>query len=264
MPEIIFMGSGTSHGVPMIACDCGTCRSDDPRDKRLNASILIKWEQHNILIDCGRDFRHQAIREGLMSVEGVLLTHHHLDHMGGLDDLRIYNWRSGRSIPIYGKQEHLEYIRDYSFHYLFDEAIQKGGGLSDLELIPIEERFELGGLQFEPLPVMHGGLKIYGYRFLNCAYISDVSAIPEETMERLVDLEVLIVDALRFKEHATHFSLAQALQLIEKLRPRRSYLTHISHQFKHSVVEPLFSDPKSEYFSEQEVYLSFDGLRLEL
>ncbi len=260
--KLTFLGSGTSHGVPMIGCHCATCSSSNPKDNRTNASLLIERKGKNILIDCGRDFRIQAIREDIRRVDHLFLTHTHFDHIAGIDDLRVYNYRQAGPIPIYGRDEHLRYLRKYIYHYLFDDGIQKGGGVSRLESIPLDGTLEIDGLLIEPIKVYHGRLEINGYRFGRCAYISDVSFIPEETMEKLKDLEILIVDALRFRAHPTHFNFEQALQIVARLKPAQTYLTHMCHDILHDEVEEGLRNPGSGYASAFSVNLAYDGLSL--
>jgi phosphoribosyl 1,2-cyclic phosphate phosphodiesterase len=260
---LTFLGTGTSHGVPMIGCGCPTCRSEDPRDKRSNASLLLSVGAKNILIDCGRDFRQQALRQGLKNVDYVLVTHTHFDHIAGLDDLRVFQRRRQGAIPVLGHQEHLSYLKTYIFHYLFDGSAQLGGGLANLELIALDSHFLLEGIMFEPLPVLHGRLNVLGYKFLNCAYISDVSLIPEATLQRLCGLDVLIVDALRYSPHSTHYNLDQALRLIAEIKPARSFLTHIAHDIRHRELEDKLADPGSGCYAPG-VQPAYDGLTLEL
>jgi phosphoribosyl 1,2-cyclic phosphate phosphodiesterase len=258
---LTFLGSGTSHGVPMIGCDCPTCLSADERDRRTNASVMLSVNGKVLLIDCGRDFRLQALRHRIPRVDYVLLTHIHFDHIAGLDDLRVYNQRQGSPIPVLGKAEHLEYLKRHPFHYMFDR-IQEGGGVADLELIAVDGCFVLEGIVFEPLPIFHGRLEILGYRFLGCAYLSDVSCIPRETMARLHDLDLLILDALRYRPHATHFSLTEALEVVRQLRPRRTLLTHVCHDLRHAEVEDLLGGPDGPYHVPLPVGLAYDGLSL--
>lgn len=262
--KLTVLGSGTSQGVPMVACRCPVCRSADLHDKRTTASILLEVNGKNILIDCGKDFRYQAIRHGLMRIDQLLITHSHLDHIAGLDELRVYNKLQQQAIPVYGPQAHLDYLRDYTFHYLFEEGVQRGGGLSELALIPIEAPLDIEGVRFTPLPVKHGALDIFGYKFLNSAYISDVSFIPESTLDQLKGLDVLILDVLRYRPHPTHLSLEQGLQLVRQLEPKQTYFTHICHDFSHQAVERLLKDPTSEYYTPYLVNLSYDGLEIDL
>ncbi|MBA7567068.1 Ribonuclease BN [subsurface metagenome] len=153
---LTFLGTGTSHGVPMIACSCPTCTSADPRDVRTNASVLISVGGKNILIDCGRDFHQQAVKHRLDRVDHVLLTHTHFDHIAGIDDLRVFTSRRREPIPVFGMQDHLAYLRTYIYHYLFDPNVQKGGGIADIDLVTVNGRFLLEGVLIEPLPVYHG------------------------------------------------------------------------------------------------------------
>jgi len=261
---LTFLGTGTSHGVPMIACSCPTCTSPDPRDVRTNASVLISVGEKNILIDCGRDFHQQAVKQRLDRVDHVLLTHTHFDHIAGIDDLRVFTARGGESIPIYGRPDHLAYLRTYIYHYLFDPNVQKGGGIADIDLVALNGRFLLEGMLIEPLPVYHGAMEILGYKFGNCAYLSDVSGIPNATLQKLYGLDVLILGALRHTEHPTHFNISQALAVASEVEPKRSYFTHICHDVLHEQVEKEFTNPDSPYWSSLEVHLAYDGLSLEL
>ena len=258
--ELVFMGTGTSHGVPMIGCSCETCLSDDPRDNRTNASLLIRYGGKDILIDCGRDFRIQAIREGLRKVDRVLLTHTHFDHIAGIDDLRVFN--RSTPIPVCGKADHLAYIKRYIYHYLFETPKQRGGGITSLSCVPVKGPFMVEGILFEPLEVHHGKLKIFGYRFRDIAYLSDVSFVPEAVVERLSGLRLLIVDALRHRPHSTHFCLTDALNLVHRVRPDQTYLTHITHDFFHERVGKGLKDPASGYYTPLAVNLAYDGLTI--
>ena len=263
--RLVFLGTGTSHGVPMIGCSCSTCQSQDPRDQRTNASLLIDTGSRNILIDCGRDFRLQALRERLNRIDHLLLTHPHFDHIAGIDDLRVFHRRSvrgGRGIPIYGLAEHLDYIKRHIYHYLFDSRAQLGGGITQVEPVPVDGPFEVEGILFEPLPVLHGKMQIFGYRFSDIAYISDVSHIPEQTLSRLEGLRALVVDALRFRTHSTHFNIRQALEIVAKCRPEQTYFTHICHDLSHEVVDGGFSRPTSGYYTPDRVNLAYDGLSI--
>jgi phosphoribosyl 1,2-cyclic phosphate phosphodiesterase len=261
---LTFMGTGTSHGVPMIACTCPTCRSSDPRDTRTNASILLTVGTKRILVDCGRDFHAQALRERIDSVNYLLLTHTHFDHVAGIDELRVFTSRSRESIPVFGRQEHLDYLKTYIYHYLFDPDVQKGGGIANIELVALNGRFQLEGIRIEPLSVYHGSMEILGYRLGNIAYLSDVSAIPEHTLNKLQGLELLILGALRHTEHPTHFNITQALSVVSDLQPKRAFFTHICHDVLHDAVDRQFSDPGSPYYSPLEVHLAYDGLTMEL
>jgi phosphoribosyl 1,2-cyclic phosphate phosphodiesterase len=262
--KLTFLGTGTSHGVPMIGCSCRTCSSEDHRDNRTNACLHISAGERSILIDCGRDFRQQALRERLGSVDYVLLTHTHFDHVAGIDDLRVYTYGREEPIPVLGMAEHLEYLKSRIYHYLFDEETQKGGGVAHLALVAVKGRFSLDGLTFEPLQAFHGRLPVLGYRFGRCAYLCDVSRVPTATMERLYDLELLIVNALRHEPHPTHLSLGQAVELVTELKPRRAFFTHMSHDVLHEEVEAELTRPGGRYYTSAEVHLAYDGLRIDL
>ena len=261
--KVTFLGSGTSHGVPMIGCACPTCLSADPRDKRTNASLLVQRGDKNILVDCGRDFRQQALRHGLDRVDYLLLTHTHFDHVAGIDDLRVFN-RRGEPIPLLGSQAHLAYLKKYIYHYLFDPGIQRGGGVTFLDLVAVGERFQLEGLAFETLPALHGGIDVLGYKFGGCAYLSDVSSVPASTLQKLYGLDLLILGALRHTPHPTHFTLSQALQVAAEVKPRRVYFTHLCHDVAHAEIEQAFREPGSPYFTSLDAHLAYDGLALEV
>ena len=260
---LTFLGSGTSHGVPMIGCDCPTCTSADERDRRLNSSLMISAPGKVILIDCGRDFRAQALRFRIPRVDYLLLTHTHFDHIAGMDDLRVYTGRQGAPIPVLGRAEHLNYLKKNIYSYMFDRP-GDGGGVARLELIAVNGPFVLEGIGFEPLRVLHGTQEILGYRFLNCAYLTDVSAIPKETQAALYGLEVLILDALRYRPHSTHFNLEQALEVVRLLRPRRTFLTHIAHELRHAEVEEQLKKPGGPFYLPHDVALAYDGLTVQV
>jgi phosphoribosyl 1,2-cyclic phosphate phosphodiesterase len=262
--QLTFLGTGTSHGVPMIGCSCPTCLSTDPRDQRTNASVLITFRGKRFLVDCGRDFRQQALRWRLDGLDYVLITHTHFDHVAGIDDLRVFTAGRERPLPLMGMAEHLEYLKSYIYHYLFEPQTQRGGGLTEVELVAVEGRFLLEGLAIETLPVFHGRMEILGYRFGSCAYLSDVSGIPNATLQKLFNLELLILGALRHTEHPTHLSLPQALAVVRELKPRRTYLTHLCHDVLHEQVERRLAEPGDPYFTGQEVHLAYDGLSLEI
>jgi phosphoribosyl 1,2-cyclic phosphate phosphodiesterase len=214
------------------------------------------------MIDCGRDFRIQALHHDITHVDCVLITHTHFDHITGIDDLRVFTQKTGQTVSIFGKIEHLEYLKKYIYHYLFDDNTQRGGGLAELQLIPVKGPFVIEGVQFQPLPVLHGNMEIFGYKFLRCAYISDVSLIPAKTMQLLQDIDLLIIDALRFRHHTTHFNLQEALEVVESLKPKMSYFTHICHDMSHRKVQSLLDDPESDYYTPQKVQLAYDGLSI--
>lgn len=250
--KITVLGSGTSVGVPTVGCHCAVCASTDPRDKRLRPSILVSYEGRNVLIDTTPDFRTQALRIHLDRLDAVLFTHSHADHIMGLDDVRPYNFRQKGQIPIYAAEDTLAAIRR-SFLYIFDDS-KKESNVPQLATHVINgASFELFGLEFLPVPVLHGSALIYGYRFGKAAYLTDHSEIPEASMDRLLGLDVLFLDALRHKPHPTHSTVDRSVKTVETLAPRRAYLTHISHDLAHERTESLLPP---------NVRLAFDGLEL--
>lgn len=224
MIEVEILGTGTSTGVPQLGCRCEVCRSADPRDKRLRCSAIVRTEGVNLLIDCGPDFRQQMLRASDIRLDALLVTHSHYDHVGGMDDLRPY-CRSGR-FPVYAQANVLDDIRT-RIPYCFMEHLYPG--VPTFELHPVaDERFTVKGIEIEPLPVMHGKLPILGYRIGRLAYVTDAKTIPPSTIERMRGLDTLIINALRFEPHATHMSLAETLDVIAELKPRRALLIHES------------------------------------
>jgi len=243
--KITILGSGTSSGVPTIGCSCSVCTSKDSRNKRTRCSIWIESEKTSLLVDTSTEFRIQAIREGINHVDALLFTHDHADHIHGLDDIRPLTREN--PMPVFGTAQTLEEIQN-RFSYIFKET-QKGGGKPRISMIPIDKDIlQFKDIEITPLPVKHGQLDIRGYRFNNIAYITDCSYIPDKTMEKIMDLDLLILGALRYRRHSTHFSIDEALDIIKKTRPRRALLTHFSHDIDHAElslslpegVEPCF------------------------
>jgi phosphoribosyl 1,2-cyclic phosphate phosphodiesterase len=231
--KLTFLGTGTSTGVPSIGCECETCTSDDPRDKRLRVSILIEHGGQSVLVDTSSDFRQQALRYGLRRLDAVLITHCHADHIFGLDDIRPLNFRFG-ALGLYANERAWVDIRRI-FTYIFEPS-HFGGGLPQVipHIVLPEAPFCLGAdLRITPLEVIHGRLPVMAYRFNDFAYATDLSEIPAITLEALRDLDVLALDCLRFAKHPTHLWLDKALDYVEKLKPKRTYLTHIAHDVMH-------------------------------
>jgi phosphoribosyl 1,2-cyclic phosphate phosphodiesterase len=251
--RVTVLGSGTSHGVPMIGCDCTVCTSTDPRDTRTRPSIVVALPTGTILVDTAPELRLQAVAHKVRRVDAVLFTHTHADHLHGIDDLRAYNARQGGAIPLYGSPTSMEDIR-VRFDYIFAQSYL-GGGLPLLDLHPVEGPFAVLGHTVVPVVVLHGHLPVYGYRFGRFAYVTDCSAIPEPSMALLHDLDVLILDALRHKPHPTHFNIAQALEVIAALQPRRAFLTHLTHDVLHRRVAGELPEG---------VALAYDGLTFEV
>jgi phosphoribosyl 1,2-cyclic phosphate phosphodiesterase len=254
MFRILVLGSGTSVGVPTIGCRCAVCTSDDPRDKRLRCSILIGHGRHSIVVDTTPDFRQQMLRAGITSLDAVLMTHAHADHIMGLDDLRPFNYRRREPIPILGSPETLASIRR-SFPYIFDGR-EKESSVPKLDLRDLTgDPFELCGLRITPVPLEHGSMTVYGFRIGNAAYLTDHSGIPEESLAKLEGLDVLFLDALRYKPHPTHSTIEQSLASVARLAPRRAFFTHICHDLSHARAEAKLPP---------QVRLAYDGLELEV
>ena len=252
--RVTFLGTGTSVGVPAVTCDCDVCTSDDPRDTRLRPSVLLEWNGASVLIDTSTDLRAQALRLPIREIDAVLYTHHHADHILGIDDLRIYNWRRGGPIPIYGSAATLERIAR-TFWYVFEEK-KSPHTRPTLERRPVTDAaFELLGRTIQPVPVLHGDLEILGYRVGRFAYLTDVSAIPHSSADLLVDLDVLVLSALRTRPHPTHLSLDQAIAESKRIGAARSLLTHLSHEIPHRAVSANLPEG---------VELAYDGLQLDI
>ena len=231
--KLTFLGTGTSTGVPSIGCECETCLSEDPRDKRLRVSIMIEHAGQSLLVDTSSDFRQQALRFGLKRLDGVLITHCHADHIFGLDDIRPLNFRFG-ALGLYANERAWVDIRRI-FKYIFEPS-HFGGGLPQViaHTVYPGAPFCIGEqLEVTPLEVTHGRLPVMAYRFNDFAYATDLSEIPPQAMDALRDLDVLVLDCLRFKEHPTHLWAEKALGYVEKLKPRRTYFTHMAHDVKH-------------------------------
>lgn len=251
--RLTVLGSGTSMGVPTIGCDCAVCHSPDPHDRRTRPSVLVEYAGHVVLIDSTPDFREQAIRERIHKIDAVLYTHTHADHILGIDDLRPLSFlHKPNKLPLYASAEAGEFIRSM-FRYIFD-ANYKFGGLAQVELRLISDPTELFGASFEPVPVIHGEAEIYGFRFGNAAYLTDHSEIPETSFARLQGLDILFLDALRHKPHPTHSTVANSLQIVERLKPARAFFTHICHDLPHEATNA--SLPSN-------VRLSYDGMKLD-
>jgi phosphoribosyl 1,2-cyclic phosphate phosphodiesterase len=240
--KLTFLGTGTSTGVPSIGCSCETCLSNDPRDKRLRVSILIEHAGKKILVDTSIDFRQQALRAGIDYLDAVLITHCHVDHVFGLDDIRPLNFRHG-AMGIYANDVAWRDLRRI-FQYVFNPT-HFGGGLPQLvphTVVP-NAAFSIGNdLEITPVEVTHGKLPVIAYRFNDFAYATDLNSIPAESMDRLRGLDVLVLDCVRLKPHSTHLHLDGALEIIEDLAPKRAYLTHLNHDILHERDTKLLPD----------------------
>ena len=252
--RITVLGSGTSVGVPTIGCDCGVCRSTDPRDKRLRPSVWIEHGGYSIVVDTTPDFRYQALRAGLRRVDAILFTHSHADHILGLDDVRPFNFHQRGPIPIYGSPDTIRVIQ-HVFRYVFDEKPSQSSVPRIKAFTLDEEPFELCGLKFLPVPLLHGDGNVLGFRFGAAAYLTDHSEVPESSLELLNGLDVLFLDALRHQPHPTHSTVEQSLKVVERLKPKRAFFTHICHDLPHEQTEQNLPPY---------VRLAFDGLRIEV
>ena len=253
--ELVFLGSGTSHGVPVIACNCAVCSSEDERDKRLRSSVWLHSKGVNLIIDTGPDFRAQMLRHKLRKIDGVLITHGHKDHIGGLDDLRPYNYLMGKPVDVYASHQVQEDIRR-DFYYAFAEVKHYGIPEFKLHTIIDYQPFFVRGIDVLPLKAMHNKLAVFGFRIGKLAYITDANYLPEESLKNMYDLDVLVINALRNKPHVSHFSLNEALQIIDKVKPKRAYLTHISHKLgTHAAVQEQLPE---------NVFLAYDNLSVRI
>ncbi len=252
--KVKILGTGTSQGVPVIACNCNVCQSTDPNDKRLRTSALVEVDNVNIVIDAGPDFRQQMLREKVQDIDAILITHEHRDHIAGLDDVRAFNFMNQKPVDIYAEDRVQEVIKS-EFFYSFEE--KKYPGAPQINMYDIKnESFEVKGVKITPIQVYHYKLPVFGFRIGDFSYITDANYISEEEKEKLHGTKYLVINALRKKTHISHFSLNESLKLIKELSPKRAYITHISHQMglHHDVNEEL---PIG-------VSLAYDGLRLEI
>jgi phosphoribosyl 1,2-cyclic phosphate phosphodiesterase len=251
--NVVILGSGTSQGIPVIACDCLVCQSDDPKDKRTRASILIQVGNENYVIDAGPDFRFQMLREKVKSLRGVIFTHEHKDHVAGLDDVRAFNYIESRPMEVFCT-ERVENALRREFHYIF--SADRYPGIPKIELFRFDqEEIKLrNNLTLIPIDVLHYKMPVKGFRFGDFTYITDAKKINNSELAKIMNTETLVINALHRSEHLSHFNLEEALEVINLVKPKKAYLTHISHLFgKHSEVELELPE---------NVFLAYDGLNL--
>lgn len=250
--KVTFLGTATSIGIPVIGCECPVCTSENEKDKRLRSSVLVEIDNKNFIIDCGPDFRLQMLRENIKTIEAILLTHEHRDHVGGLDDVRGFNYTMKKRVSVYAEQRVINNLES-DFSYIFAESKYRGAPEISLNCIKNQE-FSISGIKIIPVRVMHHKLEILGFRFGDFAYITDASFISDIEIQKLKNLKVLVLNALRLKPHFSHFSLDEAIEIIQKLKPEKAYLTHISHGLG-------LHDEINQQLPEN-IELSYDGLRL--
>lgn len=250
--EITFLGTGTSQGIPIIGSTHPVCLSEDQKDKRLRVSVLVCWDKYQYVIDCGPDFRQQMLANKVTRIDGILFTHEHADHTMGMDDIRPFFFRQG-DIPVYAHKRVLEALRE-RFSYIFSSENKYPGAPSVIENELTNQPFSLGNLDVMPIDLMHNRLQVFGFRFKDFAYLTDMKTIEKEETEKLKGVKVLVVNALRIEPHHSHFNLDEALAFIEEVKPERAYLTHISHMlgFHEEVQKQL---PKN-------VFLAYDNLKI--
>lgn len=252
--KITFLGTGTSQGIPVIACDCTVCTSADKRDHRLRASILIETEDTAIVIDSGPDFRYQMLRAGVKKLDAILFTHEHKDHIAGLDDIRAFNYKQNKEIDIYADERvQIALRREYS--YIFKDSSYPG--LPQIKLIPIEnDLFYVNEVAVQPVEVLHYRLPVFGFRINDFTYITDAKTISKQEKEKIVNSKILVLNALRKEDHISHFTLQEAIRLVEEVRPDQAYFIHMSHQMGlHAEIEKELPP---------HIRLAWDGLTLEM
>ncbi len=240
--NVYFLGTGTSQGIPVIGCDHPVCLSQDSRDKRLRVSVWVHWENFSLVIDCGPDFRQQMLQSKCPRLDALLFTHEHADHTAGLDDIRPFFFNQG-PIPVYASGRVLDNL-SRRFDYIFSDVDKYPGAPSvQTNQIFANQSFTLGGKQILPIRVMHGKLEIFGFRIENMAYLTDVKSLADDQLALLQKLDVLVISALRVEPHALHLNLEEALAMIQRIGPKKAYLTHISHLMGfHAEVSPQLPD----------------------
>ncbi|MDH5476025.1 MAG: MBL fold metallo-hydrolase [Cyclobacteriaceae bacterium] len=251
---VTFLGTGTSQGVPVIACDCPVCSSLDYKDKRLRSSIHINVNETSIVVDTGPDFRQQMLRENINKLDAVLYTHAHKDHTAGMDDIRSFNFMQNMDMPIYARNSVIEQLKQ-EFSYVFETV--KYPGVPRVEINILDgQPFKISEVEITPIETLHYKLPVFGFRINNFAYITDTNYISDGEKKKLKGLEVLVLNTLQKEKHISHFNLEEALELIRELQPSQTYLIHMSHKIgKHSDIQASLPN---------HVYLAFDGLKIEM
>ncbi len=252
---VTILGTGTSQGVPVIGCTCRVCTSTDPRDQRLRTAALVEHDGKHVQIDTGPDFRRQMLRAAPPYVDAILYTHEHADHTAGLDDVRPFNFMHRRDMPLYALERVGDELRK-RFGYAFAERPYPGAPMLDLHHIEAGQHFTAGGIAWEAIPVLHGQLPILGFRTGNFAYLTDVKTLSPAALEQVTGCDTLVINALHHNEHRTHLNLDESLRLIDRIGPRRAYLTHLSHHMGlHAEIEATLPPG---------VFIAYDGLRISM
>lgn len=256
MLRFTILGTGTSTGIPCVACTCATCMSDDSRDKRLRTSLLVQSETTTIVVDTSADFRQQMLSHSVKSIDGIVYTHHHYDHISGFDDTRPFMFfNDDQPVKCFALKQTHDVIRQ-TFPYAFGEAEQIGGGVPGADFTIIDdEPFMIGDIEVIPIPMKHGSIRVNGYRFGNFAYCTDTNHIPLSSIDKLQGLEVLILDALRYHTHPTHFTIEEANEMSKMIDAKQTYYTHIAHQIKHAECEKELP---------ANCHLAYDGLYFDI
>jgi phosphoribosyl 1,2-cyclic phosphate phosphodiesterase len=252
--RVTFLGTGTSQGVPVIACQCKVCQQGKEKDHRLRSSVMLETSSETLVIDAGPDFRQQMLREKVTSLDAILITHRHKDHIAGLDDVRSFNWFTRSPMDVYASARDQERIRE-EFSYAFSESAYPGVPKFNLITISNEEFF-IGSLKIKPLEILHLKMEIRGFKIGNFAYLTDTNYLPAPVMSELLDCDVIVLSALRKQKHVSHYSLDEAIAVLEFLRPKRAYLTHFSHLMGfHDEIEKELPDF---------IRVAYDGLHIEI
>lgn len=251
--KLTFLGTGTSQGVPVIACECPVCTSLDYRDQRLRTSVLIETKNGKYVIDSGPDFRQQILRANVKKLDALLFTHEHKDHVAGLDDIRAFNYQTKKDFPIYLEQRVFNQIKQ-EFYYAFEENKYPGVPSIVPNIINHTDQFSINGDLFTPVSVLHYKLPVIGFKLENVAYVTDANFIAEEEKAKLRNLDVLVLNALRKEKHISHFTLDEALELVKELKPKQAYFTHLSHQMG------LHKEIQNEL--PENVFIAYDGLEV--
>jgi phosphoribosyl 1,2-cyclic phosphate phosphodiesterase len=253
--KVTFLGTGTSQGIPTIACQCEVCQSANPKDNRTRSSIMVEVGKTNFVIDTGTDFRQQMLREKVRKLDAVVFTHAHKDHTAGLDDIRPFYFMNKKDMPIYGVKPVIEQLQQ-EFAYIFAEFKYPGVAGVEVNLISKENNFRVGEAKLTPIEVMHYKLPVLGFRIQNFTYITDANFISDEELEKVKGTEILVLNALQKEDHISHFNLQEAIELVQKIQPKKAYFTHLSHRMG---LHNLISEELPE-----NIFLAYDGLKLEM